>query len=164
MGRKEKGGGAGLVKTGKKREKKRKGEKEKEGREEKRGDGGAMVAEIFGKEDLRSGDVVVLEKRWRRCKGGTAEAIGSLWRSGNVEALREMKSGDEGMAITAVLKERNGVEKLEEEQQQLLRPSSSSGAGCCTVWGLSGVVAQQQHVPLRGVGWLRQNSSRAALR
>ncbi|KAA8542853.1 hypothetical protein F0562_024005 [Nyssa sinensis] len=52
------------------------------GREEKRGDGGAMVAEIFGKEDLRSGDVVVLEKRWRRCKGGTAEAIGSLWRLG----------------------------------------------------------------------------------
>ncbi|KAA8517448.1 hypothetical protein F0562_017741 [Nyssa sinensis] len=55
------------------------------------------VAEIFGKEDLRSGDVVVLENRWRRCKGGTAKATGSLWRG-----LREWLLGLEKIGLLSM--------------------------------------------------------------
>ncbi|KAA8538368.1 hypothetical protein F0562_028086 [Nyssa sinensis] len=92
-------------KKGRKREKEIEGEAREEaevavvaGGSRQGGDGGAMVgetiangvaseavdqtvAEIFGKEDLRSGDVVMLEKRWRWCKGDTVEATGSLWRN-----------------------------------------------------------------------------------
>ncbi|KAA8517366.1 hypothetical protein F0562_017659 [Nyssa sinensis] len=55
------------------------------------------VAEIFGKEDLRSSDVVMLEKRWRRCKGDTDEATGSLWRYW-VSCLGDGRSEMDGVA------------------------------------------------------------------
>ncbi|KAA8538901.1 hypothetical protein F0562_025593 [Nyssa sinensis] len=103
--------------------------------------------------------LLVLQTGWK----GYSWEMQTGVRVGCVAATGVAIGGDDD-AAAGIYKERNGVEKPEEEQQQLLRQSSSSGAWCCTVWGLSGVVAQQQHVPLRGVGWLRLNSSRAALR